>query len=198
MRHIVLFALHTGARRQEVLNLKWTDIQGSFVNFRETKTSKARMVPLNDEVQNMLDRMRGSSTENVVNLKGEKVKAKPSEYVFPYQGRKVAFVRKSFQKACDDTGLVYGMKNDGGVTFHTLRHTFGSWLAIKGVPIKTIQELMGHENITMTMSYAHLAESVKVDAVNILNGLTEKKNENSMSENVRFSESDAEGELVSV
>lgn len=62
------------------------------------------------------------------------------------------------------------------MTFHTTRHTFGSWLAIKGVPIKTIQELPGHKDISMTMRYAHLAENVKKEAINMLNGLTSKKN----------------------
>jgi hypothetical protein len=47
---------------------------------------------------------------------------------------------------------------------------------MRGVPIKTIQELLGHKNISMTMRYAHLAEDVKKEAVNVLNGLTDKDN----------------------
>lgn len=43
------------------------------------------------------------------------------------------------------------------VVFHTLRHTFASWLAIDGVPIYTIKSLMGHKDITQTMRYAKLS-----------------------------------------
>ena len=52
--------------------------------------------------------------------------------------------------------------------------SLGSWLAMRNVSIKTIQELMGHKDISMTMRYAHLAENVKREAVNMLNGLTGK------------------------
>ncbi len=39
---------------------------------------------------------------------------------------------------------------------HDLRHTFASWLALAGVPIQVIKELLGHHNIQITMIYAHL------------------------------------------
>lgn len=43
------------------------------------------------------------------------------------------------------------------ITWHSLRHSFGSQLAIAGTPLRQIQEWMGHSTITMTMRYAHLA-----------------------------------------
>ena len=49
--------------------------------------------------------------------------------------------------------------------FHTLRHTFASWLALDGVPIFTIQKLMGHKDINMTMRYAKLSPDAGVEAV---------------------------------
>jgi len=48
---------------------------------------------------------------------------------------------------------------------HTLRHTFASHLAINGVPIFNIKELMNHSDITMTMRYAKLAPSSGKNAV---------------------------------
>jgi len=51
------------------------------------------------------------------------------------------------------------------VVFHTLRHTFASWLAIRGTPLYTIQRLMGHKSIKMTERYAHLCPDVQATAV---------------------------------
>jgi len=51
------------------------------------------------------------------------------------------------------------------VVFHTLRHTFASWLAMSGTDIYTIKELMRHKTLTMTMRYAHLIPDAKRRAV---------------------------------
>ena len=52
-----------------------------------------------------------------------------------------------------------GLKSESpfNFTLHTLRHTFGSWLAMEGVPLRAIQKLMGHKSITTTERYAHLS-----------------------------------------
>ena len=46
-----------------------------------------------------------------------------------------------------------------------LRHTFASHLAMRGVPLKAIQEPLGHSTMEMTMRYAHLSPSIHRDAV---------------------------------
>ena len=51
------------------------------------------------------------------------------------------------------------------ITLHTLRHTFGSWLAIAGVPLRAIQKLMGHNSIVTTERYAHLSGESLTSAV---------------------------------
>jgi len=62
--------------------------------------------------------------------------------------------------------------NKAGITnatFHTLRHTFCSQLALSGVDIYTIKELAGHKRIEMTMRYSHLTPDHKKKALEILN-----------------------------
>ena len=54
------------------------------------------------------------------------------------------------------------------VGWHVLRHTFASHLVMRGVPLKAVQELLGHEDIATTMRYAHLAPGVTRDAVLLL------------------------------
>jgi site-specific recombinase XerD len=52
--------------------------------------------------------------------------------------------------------------------WHVMRHTFCSHLAMRGVPVRTIQELAGHASITATMRYMHLTQSAVDEAVHVL------------------------------
>lgn len=54
------------------------------------------------------------------------------------------------------------------VVFHTLRHTFCSWLAMKGIALYTIGELVGHKKLEMTKRYAKLSPDTKRDALNTI------------------------------
>ena len=78
------------------------------------------------------------------------------EYVFAYEGAKLTSnVAYSFKRVIREAGL----KN---VTLHTLRHTFASHLAMSGVPLMHIQQLLGHKDYNTTLVYAHLStESVR-------------------------------------
>ena len=52
---------------------------------------------------------------------------------------------------------------------HKLRHTFCSHLAMRGAPVKAIQELAGHESLTTTLRYMHLSPSARDQAIALLN-----------------------------
>ena len=56
------------------------------------------------------------------------------------------------------------------VVFHTLRHTYTSWLVKDGVDLYIVKELMGHSTITMTEKYSHLGENTLQNAVRSLEG----------------------------
>jgi site-specific recombinase XerD len=80
-------------------------------------------------------------------------------------GGRVIDIRSAFQGACRRAGI-------DNLHFHDLRHTFASHLVMKGVPLKVVQELLGHKDIKTTMRYAHLAPGYLEAGVNSLTGLT--------------------------
>jgi integrase len=55
------------------------------------------------------------------------------------------------------------------------RHTYASHLAMRGAPLKAIQELLGHATIEMTMRYAHLSPGARRDSARLLDGLPMQK-----------------------
>ena len=75
-------------------------------------------------------------------------------------------VSKTYFRVVEEIGFNDGIVDSRyKVCFHTLRHTFGSWLAIRGESLQTIAELMGHKRISQTMRYTHLCPDKKKLAV---------------------------------
>lgn len=56
-------------------------------------------------------------------------------------------------------------KLDDRLHFHSLRHTCGSWLAMKGVPMRVIQGILGHSSVQVTERYSHLQPEVMQKAI---------------------------------
>jgi integrase len=75
---------------------------------------------------------------------------KRNEFVFynPETGKPFVDLKAGFGLACRKAGI-------SGVTWHTLRHTFASRLLDRGVDIVTVQQLLGHSTVTVTMRYTH-------------------------------------------
>ena len=74
---------------------------------------------------------------------------------------RVPKTRYVMERSCKKAGL-------RPVGWHVLRHSFASHLAMRGAPLKAIQELLGHATIQMTMRYAHLSPDVSREAVRLL------------------------------
>jgi integrase len=82
----------------------------------------------------------------------------PADHVFKARDRgPTKAVSRTFARVVENIGLNSGIDDPKyRVVFHTLRHTFASWLALNGETIQTIAELLGHRTLEMTQHYSHL------------------------------------------
>jgi integrase len=138
LRPIVVTAMHTGMRKSEILGLKWQDIDFGVktMSVHRTKNNEPRVIPMNqtlyDELHNLPRRLH-------------------TPYVFCHEnGERYDEVKRSFKSACRKAGII-------DFRFHDLRHTFASHLVMNGIDLKTVQYLLGHKDIRMTLRYAHLS-----------------------------------------
>ncbi len=153
LRSIVLLAVNTGLRRCELVNLRWQDVDSARHTLTvrntqgyRTKTGRERVMPLNTSALDVLASL-ARGTEFVFNSSAGK-RICPSD------------VSRLFKLAVRAANL------GEEYHFHSLRHTFASWLAQAGVNLYEIKELLGHTNITTTQVYAHLQPSTLHDTVN--------------------------------
>ena len=86
---------------------------------------------------------------------------------------------RSFRTAFERAVRMAGIEN---FTFHDLRHTFASRLVMAGVDLPTVQELMGHKDISMTLRYTHLSSDYKQRAVKALEQFGKKSHQFSQQE----------------
>ena len=144
---IIVSAIHTGMRKSELLNLQYPDID--FDNGKiivqskpdwHTKSYKPRVLKMTPVLDKVLRLHR----------KVQKSQGYLGDYVFTYEGKRILW------------GVDIGLKTITekaelkGVTLHTLRHTFASQMVMAGVPLRVVQELMGHQSYQTTLQYAHL------------------------------------------
>lgn len=151
--NIVVTAINTGMRREEILSLQWSQIKDGFIYLRKTKTNEPRQVPVNETLSELFARIR----------KNQQLKSK---YVFTFNGERIRDPKRSFHQAMREAGI-----ND--FRFHDLRHTFASHLLLNGGALADIRDILGHKDMTMTLRYAHLSSEHKRKAVNLLNDLTD-------------------------
>jgi len=144
LREIVIFAIETGCRREEILSLNWRDVDllKKVVIIFGRKTGDRRAIPLTQRAFEIL-RLRGDSKRKIMSLVQNLVFNHP-------EGQKVNIntLRGAFEDSLRRAKIE-------GFRFHDLRHTFASHLAQNGVDPYTIQKLMGHRTFTTTQRYAH-------------------------------------------
>ncbi len=163
-RALYFAAVMTGMRQGELLALRWQDVDWPAQRIRvrrnvvrgefgTPKSNRGRSVPLADRLGGELDRLHRASAYQA---DGDLVFANP-QTGRPLNGNSIL---KSYQSALERAGV-------RKVRFHDLRHTFGTRMAAAGVPMRTLQEWMGHRDYKTTMIYADYAPSAgEVDLVN--------------------------------
>ena len=163
-RPMILLALRTGLRRGELLALRWEDVGLSkgFIDVQRSvwkdkekapKSGKSRKVPLSQDAREALRKMPSRFIKGYVFGPG-KTRLTTGEIQNP-------MIVASQQAELPRVG------------WHVLRHTFASQLVMKGVPLRVVQEWLGHSTITMTERYAHLAPGFSSDAVSLLDDVKE-------------------------
>lgn len=147
---IALFALSTGCRMQEIMSLKWLDVDlvKGVLTIRATnsKSKRLRTVPLNQTALEVL---------NQLNTQGK------FEYLFinrltgmPYRN-----IHKVWNRLREKAGLKH-------LRFHDLRHTHASIMVNNGISLYSVQQILGHSDPKVTMRYAHLSTKTLQEASN--------------------------------
>ena len=162
----IVISLNAGLRLGEIARLDWMDVNlaSKIVSVREESQRKpGGKVPMNADCVAVFKRRRKTAEG------GGRVGP-----VFPHPcgfQRWTYIQSKAFRELVDELKLNEGIDakdRQRRVVFHTLRHTFGSWLAINGTDIYRIQKLMRHREISMTMRYSHLYVDHTAEAVHNL------------------------------
>ena len=140
---IVVIALSTGMRRSEILNLRWADIDftRSRIILEEQKNGERSSIPVAGLA---LDLMK----------KFEKTRRIDTQLLFPGSEnlRKPIDIRFPWEKALKASGV-------SNFSFHCLRHSAASYLAMSSCSLVEIQQILRHKAISQTVRYSHLAES---------------------------------------
>lgn len=155
-------AARTGLRQGELMALRWRDVdwaagvvrvrrnysRGEWGTPKSRRSSRA--VPMADRVAAELERHFQRSAYKA-----------DDGLVFghPHTGNPydASNLRDRFYDAMAAAGMGKRCGRKGGITFHSLRHTFGTRMAAVGVPMRTLQEWMGHRDFTTTLIYADFA-----------------------------------------
>jgi integrase len=155
------FAILTGLRQKEQFGLQWKDVdmERGLLTLMATKSGDVQYAPLNQEAQAFLE-----SLDTWQSSKWVFPSQNPATHVDPTK------VRRKYREAVKRAEIPW-------VTWHDLRHTFASRLAMRGVPLATIAALLRHSTTSLVKRYAHLSPGYLKEAVEEVSvfGRIEKK-----------------------
>ena len=144
LHDVVVLAISTGMRRNEILSLRFDqiDLTRRMIYLYDTKNGERRAVPLAGlalELMQQRTQCKGDDTNTNLVFAGR-------TGVTPFD------IRKPWYEALEATGLQ-------NIRFHDLRHTAASFLAKGGASLSEVGALLGHKSAAMTKRYTHFAET---------------------------------------
>ena len=148
---IVVLALSTGARKMEILTLKWQDVhfERGVMVLHETKNGERRILPLQGYAYNRLKDHHQNRLLGCDYLFPSKIVTKSPNGQFLYQP---IDIRTAWENVVEKAGIE-------DFRFHDLRHSAASYLAMNGATLAEIAEVLGHKTLSMVKRYAHLSEA---------------------------------------
>ncbi len=159
---IVTFALHTGARLGEILELTWKDVDifRKVVVIHQGKTGHTKTIPLTPTAMEIL-------------IEKNKVRHLHSNLVF-HTVKGTRITNRNLERAFTNTLKKVNIEN---LRFHDLRHTFASRLAMAGKDLYLIQKLLGHREPRMVQRYAHHSIESLRSGIDVLETLKKEASE---------------------
>ena len=149
---MVLLSLNLGLRQGELFSLTWEQVDLRLktitVLASHSKGNTTRAIPLNNEALAVLVTIKPKIATGLV-------------FKSPVTGGRFNNVKRAWAELTKTAELP-------GLRWHDLRHDFASQLVMRGVPLFTVQKLLGHANARMTQRYAKLAPGTLADAVAVL------------------------------
>ncbi len=141
----------------ELLKLKWyqVNLDQKYIILDNqqhiTKGKRVRVVPLNDH-----------AIQSIVSLKKKNKTSDDYLFEFPKITNRWKYVQNNMRRYVKLSNV------NPKLNFHSLRHTFASWLVQSGVSIYLVSKLLGHSDIKTTEIYAHLRSDDLINSVNLL------------------------------
>ena len=149
---LVILALSTGARKMEILSLKWQDVdlQRGLIILHDTKNGDKRSLPLVSTAKELMKEHFKNRNEN-------------SDLVFPAKSLKDPIdIRTPFETALKKAKIE-------DFKWHDLRHSAASYLAMNGASLAEIAAVLGHKTLSMVKRYSHLSDSHTAGVVEKMN-----------------------------
>lgn len=181
LKALILLALGTGLREGELLGLKWSDID--FIN-KELKVERSiKQVSIinsdgSREYKTIIQTPKSKNSIRTVPIPSSLIpilkeqdlqqKYANNDFVFTTETGNLIDARnllRSYKRLLKNAGIPYKK-------FHALRHTYATKLFEANVPLKTVQTLLGHSDISITANiYTHVMPKEKIEAAEKLNNL---------------------------
>jgi len=162
LRPLAVLALNTGMRRGELLALCWKDIDlvNRTITISKAKSGEGRRLPMNKQAYEALSALR-RKTIRAGGASADLAAFREAPVFGPSATAMKMVLNRHFGRALDAAKIE-------DFHFHDLRHTAASRLAMGGIDLYTIGELLGHKTLTMTARYAHLLPEHLKRAVGML------------------------------